>query len=69
MTYRELSEWLAKGNGQYTLNDGINVINEVAETLAEYDNVELLSMYKIRHWGSDKCVEPTVDIYMRDCIR
>lgn len=66
MTYRQLAEWLAKGHGQYTTGGTIyhdlsynNCDNTGEHTLRE--------SYKIRPWDSEEWVEPTVDIYERDC--
>lgn len=64
MTYRQLSEWLAKGFGQYKyFNDRYSfiIINSTIENRFVEDPI------RIRHWGSDEWVKPTVDIYERDC--
>lgn len=67
MTNRQLAEWLAKGNGQYTLG------RDDPKTHFEYnielddEEVDVGYIVVIRSWGSDKWVSPTVDIYERDC--
>ena len=66
MTNRQLAEWLAKGNGQYTT--GGTIYHEFDYT--NWDNADentLKGGYKIRSWGSEEWIEPTVDIYERDC--
>ena len=66
MTNRQFSEWLAKGNGEYTLNALENAYTEYAYS-KNGENNEVVSEIKIRTWDSDEWVEPTVDIYERDC--
>ncbi len=66
MTYRELAEWLAKGNGQcktYT----VATTHLAYGFIDEKDNSELPEEYKIRRWNSNEWIEPTVDIYEQDC--
>ena len=65
MTYRELAEWLAKGNGQYMLETNI-IYNVVTAYDLPRDNVEIGKEYKIRRWGSDEWIEPTVDEFNKD---
>ena len=62
MTYRQLAEWLAKGNGQYLSNNEF-VYDCINGYTIKFDNKELPEDYKIRKWGSDEWIEPTVDIY------
>ena len=64
MTYRQLSEWLARGNGQARFPDGQVIYPNLA-----YNNCwdESPIKYLIRPWGSDEWIKPTVDIYERDC--
>ena len=65
MTFRELAEWLAKGNGQYT--SGCTAVTLFGyNKIDEKDNSECPGVYKIRKWGSDKWIEPTIDIYNAD---
>ena len=66
MTNRQLSEWLAKGNGERSSNDCRK--NSLTFEYDEFgENEEVSSDIIIRPWGSDEWVEPTVDIYKRDC--
>ena len=66
MTNRQLVEWLAKGNGEYTSNALVSIYKEYCYNKGEENN-EVGSEIKIRTWDSDEWVEPTVDIYERDC--
>lgn len=66
MTYRELAEWLAKGNGEHTTT----LSDEVVTRITYYKNSvneEVIDVCKIRRWGSDEWIEPTVDVYEQDC--
>ena len=66
MTNRQLAEWLAKGNGVYRFVDVRFAYHYFAyeiDTASKEVSVAVL----IRHWGSEEWVEPTVDIYERDC--
>lgn len=66
MTYRQLAEWLAKGNGE-----GTTTLSEDIATIITYpkdkESTYVIPEYKIRRWGSDEWIEPTVDVYMEDC--
>ena len=66
MTSRQLAEWLAKGNGQYTTDDFGRVYVEY-DYYKEKENNEVDRRIIIRPWDSEEWVEPTVDIYERDC--
>ena len=66
MSYRQLAEWLAKGNGQYTTG-GTIYHNISYNNCDNADEHTLREGYKIRLWDSEEWVEPTVDIYERDC--
>ena len=64
MTYRQLSEWLARGNGQMRMHDSVIAYSYFCyQTDSEESQVKAL----IRPWGSDEWIIPTVDIYERDC--
>lgn len=67
MTNRQLAEWLAKGNGEgrHLSSASIGIFTHCAY-LGE-SNDECLSDLRIRSWNSDVWVEPTVDVYERDC--
>ena len=66
MTYRELAEWLSKGNGQYKVHESSSYYNSLACCSSE-DCKEVPVDYKLRRWGSDEWIEPTVDVYEQDC--
>lgn len=63
MTYRQLAEWLAKGNGQYRPR----ITTDMSYSYMTYnftgDDAEIPEDYVIRKWGSDEWIEPTVDVY------
>lgn len=66
MTNRQYAEWLAKGNGESTTSR-----LHCAYTCYEYekgkDEMFVPDDYVIRPWDSDEWIEPTLDIYLRDC--
>ena len=66
MTYRQLAEWIARGNGEYSSDDYDRVYVEYFYFKNEKNN-EVDSNLKIRTWDSEEWVEPTADIYERDC--
>lgn len=68
MTYRQLAEWLARGNGQCRyIHDRVNSnVNTSLYYPDENSDASVDSMV-IRPWNSDEWIEPTVDIYERDC--
>lgn len=65
MTYRQLAEWLAKGNGQYKYDTALLFSCLSYECVNEHDAVR--KNIRIRRWDSDEWVVPTVEIYERDC--
>lgn len=66
MTNRQLNEWLAKGNGVYTYKQLMSIYSDFAYNKSEeYDLVD--GDITIRPWDSEEWIEPTVDIYERDC--
>ena len=65
MTYRQLAEWLTKGNGQ-SKDEGSWVYQYLAYKLI-VENKPVDETVRIRRWDSDEWVKPTVDIYERDC--
>lgn len=64
MTPQMLSEWLAKGNGQCK-HKREHLLCTVYSYYEHKD--ELDKNIVIRPWDSEEWVEPTVDIYERDC--
>lgn len=71
MTYRQLAEWLAKGNGQYRTERSIGANSMTS--LAVYtpnENKEINYVWEIRRWNSDEWIKPTVAVYKEDiCIK
>lgn len=67
MVYRQLAEWLSKGNGQYKHCEDVRTYVGYGYCSME-DNKELPDDYKIRRWGSDEWIEPTEQIYLEDCV-
>ena len=68
MTYRQLSEWLAKGNGEYHDSSNKNGLPMSTMTYSdERRDKPVHKDYVIRTWDSEEWVAPTVDIYERDC--
>ena len=66
MTNRQIAEWLARGNGEYSRDAYDRSYAEYSYFKSERNN-EVDSDMKIRSWDSEEWVEPTVDIYERDC--
>lgn len=66
MTNRQIAEWLARGKGEYSRDDCDSAYAEYSYYKSERNN-EVDSGMKIRSWGSEEWIEPTVDIYERDC--
>lgn len=66
MTNRQFAEWCGKGNGQFKRKGGGFIFFYCSYTENE-ENGPVSQEILIRPWGSDDWVEPTVDIYERDC--
>lgn len=66
MTNRQIAEWLARGNGEYSRDAYDRAYAEYSYFKSESNN-EVDSDMKIRSWDSEEWVEPMVDIYERDC--
>ena len=65
MTKRQLAEWLARGFGQYTFgHDDIYTFYTID---AKRENKCVDDAIRIRYWGSDGWIVPTLEIYERDC--
>lgn len=67
MTYRQLAEWLAKGNGEYADSYVFKIAYFTYSYAVEDKDIAVADIIKIRPWDSEEWVEPTVDIYERDC--
>lgn len=66
MTYRQLSEWLSKGYGEYG-EGGCSFCYTRCSYFLKDANKEVPYFFHIRPWGSEEWVLPTYDIYERDC--
>lgn len=70
MTYRQLAEWLAKGNGEYIDSPKQYCLPMCTTSYSEERrNEPVFQSLFIRTWDSEEWIEPTVDIYERDCKR
>lgn len=73
MTNRQLSEWLARGNGHMAFANKKGQINPLEFIFTYYDIREkegdkfVSQDICIRPWGSHDWIVPTVEIYERDC--
>lgn len=64
MTNRQLAMWLAKGYGQVKYETGyVSTYHGYPEGI---DHEETHEEIKIRKWGSEEWIEPTVDL-LEDC--
>lgn len=67
MTRRQFAEWIAKSNGEYRYK-GTSTLHRLAYSYSlEEENEDVEKDIVIRSWDSEEWVEPTVDIYERDC--
>lgn len=67
MTHRQLLEWLAKGNGEYTCSD--NTIVSTNDGYLKGEEDEPVEDYIIiRRWNDTEWVKPTKAIYEEDCL-
>lgn len=66
MTRGQLMEWLSKGFGLFRYDNGRCFVALVG-VLEEDLNEECAKDILIRPWDSDEWIDPTVDIYLRDC--
>lgn len=64
MTYIQLMKWLNEGNGMFKYNGFCYTNKSISEK--ELNN-EVDKHIVIRIWDSEEWIEPTVDIYERDC--
>lgn len=67
MTHIQFMEWVNKGNGIFKYEDSSSDCY-ASESCIEKDlNKEVSEAIRIRTWDSEEWVEPTIDIYERDC--
>lgn len=68
MTHLMLSEWCIKVNGQYKYKETQGaLIHSIHDYYEEDEEKEIDEGIVIRPFGQTEWVEPTVDIYERDC--
>ena len=67
MTNRQLSEWLAKGKGEYSREEISAAISKREYPKVEED-VPVRDDILIRHWGDSEWSKPTRAIYEEDCL-
>ena len=68
MTNRQLSEWLAKGNGECTYTDTKQVFYSWVYFKGDEDKPVEKDYVLIRRWGDTEWSKPTKAIYEEDCI-
>lgn len=66
MTKIQLMEWLAKGNGTSKYKGDVSCVNWTT-CIEEVLNEEVDEDIVIRSWDSEEWIEPTYEIYLRDC--
>lgn len=66
MTNRQLAEWLAKGNGEYSSETSSLTFNYWQYSKGDEDK-PVGDYYLIRHWKDTEWMKPTKAIYEEDC--
>lgn len=66
MTYRQLSKWLAKGNGVLWKSECNHVEFTSHNYITKYADNEVMDDWKVRKWDSEEWIEPTTDL-LEDC--
>lgn len=66
MTKIQIVEWLNKGNGVYKCGKGDFAYSHLLISVESFDE-EVEEHFYIRPFGQTEWIEPTVDIYERDC--
>lgn len=66
MTNKQLAEWLARGNGQVDRWEYTHIHADYGFLKGEDDD-EVPDDVKVRPWGSEEWIVPTLEIYERDC--
>ena len=67
MTFRQLAEWLAKGNGQVCSGNGSGIAFGYDE-IEKKDDEPVPLYYKVRRWGDDEWIPPFYEVYKEDCL-
>lgn len=66
MTNRQLAEWVARGNGEYTHED-MDIASLALVYYKDEEDNSVSSTTLIRRWGDTDWVKPTKAIYEEDC--
>lgn len=66
MTYRQLAEWLGRGNGEFMYRLGIATTSVISYLISD-ENSEVSQDIRIRKWNSNEWIKPTLAIYEEDC--
>ena len=67
MTNRQLAEWLAKGNGEYSYDSGYTISYNFVYSKGQEAEPTPDYYILIRRWGDTEWVKPTRAIYEEDC--
>ena len=67
MTFRQLAEWLAKGNGQVCSGNCSGIAFGYDE-IEKKDDEPVPLYYKVRRWGDDEWIPPFYEVYKEDCL-
>lgn|GEM_PF-2471488 len=72
MTHRQLTEWLAKGEGEYTCYDktmvGQKIVSPNNGYLEGQEDEPVEDYILIRRWKDTEWSKPTKEIYEEDCL-
>lgn len=66
MTYRQLAEWLGRGNGEFMYRLSIATTSIISYLISD-ENSEVSQDSRIRKWNSNEWIKPTLAIYEEDC--
>ena len=67
MSQRQLAEWLARGNGEYSYETSSLTFNYWQYSKGDEDK-PVGNYFLIRRWGETEWVKPTKAIYKEDCL-
>ena len=67
MTNRQLVEWLARGNGEYTVENSLYAHTQYSYPVSEADKPPVRDDILIRRWRDTDWMKPTKAIYEEDC--
>ena len=67
MTNRQLVEWLARGNGEYAVENSLYAHTQYSYPVSEADKPPVRDDILIRRWKDTEWSKPTKAIYEEDC--